>query len=62
MVILELSKKFPYVECKCLKANVKCNKDKNLCASLTRKDKKSFYENVDINDINGNRKLRLSYD
>ena len=36
---------------------MKYNKQRNLCASITRKTKRSYYENLDLKDINDSKKI-----
>ena len=38
-------------------AKAKYNKQSNICVSLTRKAKRNYYENLDLNNIYDNKKL-----
>ena len=38
-------------------AKLKYNKQRNLCVSLLRKTKRNYYENLDLNDKNDNKKF-----
>ena len=38
-------------------AILKYNKQRNLCVSMLRKAKRNHYENLDLNDINDNKKF-----
>ena len=38
-----------------LKAKLKYNKQRDLCVSWLRKAKRSYYKNLDLNDINNNK-------
>ena len=40
-----------------LEARIKYNKQMNICASLVKKAKRNYYENLDLNDINDNKKF-----
>ena len=40
-----------------LEAKLKYNKQRNLCVSLLRKAKRNYYQNLELNDINENKKF-----
>ena len=40
-----------------LEARTKYNKQRNICVSLAKKTKRNYYENLDLNHINDNKKF-----
>ena len=40
-----------------LEARTKHNKQRNICASLVKKAKRTYYENLNLKDINDNKKF-----
>ena len=41
-------------------AKLKCNKQINLCVNLLRKTKRNHYEDLDLKDINDNKKFWIT--
>ena len=42
---------------KTLESRAKYNKQRNICVSLIKKAKQNYYENLDLKDINDNKKF-----
>ena len=46
-----------FLKTKTQESKLKCNKQRNLCVSITRKAKRSYYKNLDLKDITDSKKL-----
>ena len=46
-----------FLKKKTLESRAKYNKQRNICVSLIKKAKRNYYENLDLNDINDNKKF-----
>ena len=46
-----------FLKTKTQDSKMKYNKQRNLCVSLTRKAKRSYYENLDLKDITDSKKF-----
>ena len=64
-MIKELSKarklksriKHQFLKIKILEAKPKCNKQRNICVSSTRKAKRNYYESLNLNNICDNKQI-----
>ena len=43
-----------------LQTKTKCNNQRNICVSLVKKTKRNYYENLDLKNINDNKKIRTT--
>ena len=46
-----------FLKKKTLESRAKHNKQRNICVSLTKKAKRNYYENLDLKDINDNKRF-----
>ena len=57
IIMLRTKLKNQFLKKMTLKARTKYNKQKNICVSLAKKAKRNYYENLDLKDINDNKKF-----
>ena len=43
-----------------LQTKTKCNNQRNICVSLVKKTKRNYYENLDLKNINDNKKIQTT--
>ena len=56
-IMLRTKLRNKFLKKKTLESRAKYNKQKNICVSLIKKAKRNYYENLDLKDINDNKKF-----
>ena len=56
-IMLRTKLRTKFLKKKTLESRAKYNKQRNICVSLIKKAKGNYYENLDIKDINDNKKF-----
>ena len=56
-ILLRTKLKNQFLKKRTLEARIKYNKQRNICVSLVKKAKRNYYENLDLNEINDNKKF-----
>ena len=56
-IMLRTKLRNQFLKKRTLEARIKYNKQRNICVSLVKKAKRNYYENLDLNDINDNKKF-----
>ena len=56
-IMLRTKLRNQFLKKRTLEAKIKYNKQRNICVSLVKKSKRNYYENLDLNDINDNKKF-----
>ena len=56
-IMLRTRFRHQFLKMKTPEAKAKCNKQRNVCVSLTRKAKRNYYESLDLNNICDNKKF-----
>ena len=56
-IMLRTKLRNQFLKKRTLEARIKYNKQRNICVSFVKKAKRNYYENLDLNDINDNKKF-----
>ena len=56
-IMLRTKLRNQFLKKRTLEARIKYNKQRNICVSLVKKAKRNYYENLDLNDINDNKRF-----
>ena len=56
-IMLRTNLRNQFLKIRISEAKLKYNKQRNLCVSLLRKGKRNYYKNLDLNDVNDNKKF-----
>ena len=56
-IMLRTKLRNQFLKKRTLQARTKYNKQRNICVSLVKKAKRNYYENLDLKDINDNKKF-----
>ena len=56
-IMLRTKLRNKFLKKKTLESRAKYNKQRNICVSLIKKAKRNYYENLDLKDINDNKKF-----